>query len=163
MLSCELCEILQNSLRTRVNGCCSDLGKCFRYLKTLAIIIAFAEYLWIFGIWSNLKHDIVFKAWYCLGKMFSWKTYLVALKKWVLSKFFSTKLLLVKIFDPYFRLVWQFPEKFWLPQTKIWWWVFWKGHWRDDRSSTSTYFPARRRGINIIHQKLLILIAEGDL
>ena len=41
----------------------SDLGK---YLKKLAIISAFADYIWIFGASSNLwkphlKHDIVWK------------------------------------------------------------------------------------------------------
>ena len=45
----------------------SDVGK---YLKTLAIIIAFAEYIWNFGIWRNLE---VFKTWYRLGKTFPQK------------------------------------------------------------------------------------------
>ena len=49
--SCELSEILQNSFfKEHVWTDSSDLGK---YLRTLAIITAFAEYVWIFGICEN--------------------------------------------------------------------------------------------------------------
>ena len=59
-----LCKTLRESFfKEHVWMTASDLGK---YLKTLAIIIAFAEYIWIFGIWSNLK--TAFKAWYYLEK-----------------------------------------------------------------------------------------------
>ena len=49
--SYELSEVLQNSFfKEHVWTATSDLGK---YLKTLAIIIAFLEYIWIFGICGN--------------------------------------------------------------------------------------------------------------
>ena len=49
--SCELSKILQNSFfKEHVLTASSDLGK---YLKALAIIIAFSEYIWIFGICKN--------------------------------------------------------------------------------------------------------------
>ena len=49
--SCELSEILQKSFfKEHVWTNSSDLVK---YLRTLAIIIAFAEYIWIFGICEN--------------------------------------------------------------------------------------------------------------
>ena len=49
--SCELSKILQKSFfKEHVWKNSSDLGK---YLRTLAIIIALAEYIWIFGICEN--------------------------------------------------------------------------------------------------------------
>ena len=49
--SCELSEILQNSFfKENVWTAASDLCK---YLKMLSIIIAFAQYIWIFGICEN--------------------------------------------------------------------------------------------------------------
>ena len=65
VFSCALSEILQNNFfKEHVWTTASDLGK---YLKMLAIIIAFAEYIWIFGICKTVS-----KA-YCLGKIFPWK------------------------------------------------------------------------------------------
>ena len=58
MFFCELFEILQNSFfKEHAWPAASDLGK---YLKTLAIIIAFSEYNWIWHLLKPcLEHYIV--------------------------------------------------------------------------------------------------------